>query len=165
MFIYNKNKTQEIKNEITKWITSFKPTHFLSIQFPKNIRNENFDTSQESLKEIMIKFQSILLGPKWNKNHLPFIAMAEHNKIEGWHYHIYFYNCLFTKKQLDRALNRLLKNKELPPETFQLDEIDKNLQYTCSYGVKHTLADYKGHFNPDCIIPSCYLFNLDTKNT
>jgi hypothetical protein len=160
MYLYNKEQTIKVKREINKWISSFNPSHFLSIQFPINLRSNNFNNSQKYLKDIMIKFEAILLGPKWNLTHLPFIAIAEHNKIEGWHYHIYIYDNTFLTDKLKKALKRLCKYKNLPPETFHLDIIDKNVGYTCSYGTKQTVADTKGHFNPDCIILSYYLFDL-----
>ncbi len=162
---YNNIQTKKIKNELNKWISELHPTHFLSIQFPKQMRSSNFDISQEKLKKIMKNFERNLIRRGWHKKPLPFIATAETGEGLTWHYHILFYNCKFTMEQLLTALEKTMNYMNLPPETFNLQFITNTADDVYSYCTKETVADINGHFDSTRIILHELLLDLPVKHS
>ena len=54
----NKKKTKELRKATAKWVHGFKPTDFISIQFPTKQRSKSLDTSLKHLKTVMKYFES-----------------------------------------------------------------------------------------------------------
>jgi len=134
---YSQLRTDKKKQELYNMIIATNPQYFLTVQFPKYKRREDFELSFELFRTTMAKFQAILLGHNWNKHRQKFTAMAEHNNDIGWHYHVYFYNCSHNIDELQYALNRTEKNKNLTSITFRIRQItDADIENTCQYGVK-----------------------------
>lgn len=157
---YNFYQTEKLRNTLNSMIADIQPTHFLSVQFPKSMRNRCLEKSSEHLRDITSKFQTLTVGHNWIKKHISFIAVAEHNKLQGWHYHIYLCAHNQTTGQLQKALDKLCKNKNLIPETFKLDPITMTPDKVYSYGTKQIAADSKGHWDSSRWITSEFLFNL-----
>ena len=158
--MYNTLRTWHIKHAINQWLATLKPTYFLSVQFPMNMRTSDFDQAQEHLRKIMKNFERQLLGRHWHKKPLPFMATAEHGESRNWHFHALFYDCPFAPRQLRVALNRTIVDMRLTPETFDLQHIKKKPAHVHSYCTKEIRADINSHFDSTQIIPHEVLFNL-----
>lgn len=161
--VYNKQNTQNIRDQINQWITSTNPTHFLSVQFPPHKRKSDLDLSKKTLRLVLKNFQRHLLKRHWNKKSLPFIAVAEKGDSPTFHFHVLFYAYKYTKDQIQVALNKTLDNMNLPPETLVLKPIEETPYYVHSYCTKEIVADVDRHFNSDRIIFSEELFDLPVK--
>ena len=60
-----KNKYEIKRKHIFDWIANFKPTHFLTIQFPMNMRSPELDVSRNHLRKFMARFEQHLVGSRW----------------------------------------------------------------------------------------------------
>jgi len=159
-FWFNKKQRQSIRETVTQWIASFRPTHFLSVQFPIHRRKRDFDKAQEDFEKVMRKMQLYLFRKHWRNKHQPFFVSVEHNRGDGWHYHVYFYNTKFTTWKLRNALNRVAKNKQLSSTTFDLAPIDHTPDIVHWYGTQQIKPDCHGHFDPIIFTHSYILFDI-----
>lgn len=160
---FDENKIQKNKKILLNWISSFNHTHFLTVQFPDNMKTSNLDISIKHLKNVMANFEYYLLGNHWKKKHLFFMAFAEKGKNEGCHYHILFNSGKFTKKELQAALNKTEKKLKLLSYTFCLETINTKKDKVYSYCTKEIKIKSNGTFSMDNIISSNYLFDIDVK--
>lgn len=159
----NENVMQRTKKELINWIASFGCTHFLTVQFPDNMKTSNINISNKHLKNIMAKFEYKLLGNYWKKKHLFFMAFAENGKNEGFHYHILLKSYNVTTNKLQTALNKTEKDLKLPSYTFCLEEIDNNKNKLYSYCIKEIKIKNNGVFSLDNVISSKELFDFKIK--
>ena len=159
--IFNKNNTFDVQQSLISWFSSFNPQYFISIQFPKHLRNNNLDTTNKKLLKIMRAFEIYLLGRHWNRKHIPFIAIAEQGKSTNWHYHILIYDCPFNFFQIQLTFHNIMDKYNLTKETIDVQPIITS--GVNSYTSKEFKADIKNHFDTDRIITSEILFNLSSK--
>ncbi len=159
--IFNKNNTFDVQQSLISWFSSFNPQYFISIQFPKHLRNNNLDTTNKKLLKIMRAFEIDLLGRHWNRKHIPFIVVAEKGKSTHWHYHILIYDCPFNFFQVQLIFHNIVDKYNLTKETIDVRPIITS--GVNSYASKEFKADIKNHFDSDRIITSEILFNLSSK--
>lgn len=163
----NNNKTN-IKTELIKWTKQiYNPNYFLTIQLPENIKNSNLLNSISHLRNIMLDFERTLLGRRWNKKHLPFIAFAELGATQCWHFHLFFNSGKFEKEKLDIAILKATIKNRLPKYSLQLEKIEDSIasQKVHSYAVKEIKVLYSNKIDSDRIILSHALFNINTRQT
>lgn len=154
------SRARESKYMILDWLDSFKHTHFLTIQFPNNMKSENPKVSQEHLRKIMAKFEFHLLGRKWNRKHLSFIGVAEKGKGVSWHYHLLFNSGKFTTGCIQDALDKVADELKISGKLFYLEEItDRQKLHT--YCMKELKIWENGMINSDRLILSKELFSID----
>lgn len=77
-----KNKYEIKRKHIYDWIAHFKPTHFLTIQFPMNMRSPDLNVSKNHLRKFMARFEQHLVGSRWTGRHVRFYAFAEKGQHE-----------------------------------------------------------------------------------
>lgn len=148
------------KNDIINWLLSFNHTHFLTIQFPNNMKTEDSIISQDYLRRLMTKFEYCLIGRYWNKKHLPFIAFAEKGKGSSWHYHLLINSGKYTTTQLQTALDNAANKLNLPTELINLQEIT-NPEKLYTYCLKEIKLYKNNKIDTNRIISSSMLFNLE----
>ncbi|MBR6663566.1 MAG: hypothetical protein IKL33_01935 [Alphaproteobacteria bacterium] len=148
------------KRDVNNWISSFKPTHFLTVQLPENKKTALFERSKEHLRKIMAAFEYRLIGRHWNKKHLFFIAFAELGKSDRWHYHVLFNHGKYTKQQLEIAMLRTMSALHMPLYCLKLDLISKYPNKVTSYCTKELRIKDYGTFDSSRIIPSTDLFGF-----
>jgi len=147
------------RRELYNWLASTNPTHFLTVQFPMNMRNSSLDVSKNNLRRLMARFEQSLIGSRWTKSHLPFYAFAEKGPKGGYtyHFHILFNVTDYTTCALQTALNNACLQLSLSPTICYLEEIETyEVIYYCLKGVQ--ITNRPGGY--DNIIPSSDLFNL-----
>ena len=140
-------------------ISASNPTHFLTVQFHKNMRSSSIIVSKDNLRRLMARFEQCLIGSRWAKSHLPFYAFAEIGPEDGYnyHFHILFNAGLYNAEQIQNALNSACLQLSLSLDTIYLEEVETyEIIYYCLKDVKFTncLYDY------DTIILSSDLFNI-----
>lgn len=150
------------KNDVIDWLLSFNHTHFLTIQFPNNMKTEDSAVSQDYLRKLMAKFESFLIGRHWNKKHLPFITFAEKGKGLSWHYHLLINSGKYTTNQLQTALDKASHQLNLPTELICLEEIT-NSERLCTYCLKEVSFYQNNKIDTNRIISSSMLFCLENK--
>lgn len=150
------------KNDIISWLLSFNHTHFLTIQFPNNMKTEDSTISQDYLRRFMAKFEYCLIGRYWNKKHLPFIAIAEQGKATSWHYHLLINSGKFTINQLQTALDKAANKLNLPTELICLKEIT-NPEKLYTYCLKEIKLCKNNRIDTNRIISSTILFSIENK--
>lgn len=150
------------KNDIINWLLSFNHTHFLTIQFPNNMKTEDSIISEDYLRRVMAKFEYCLIGRYWNKKHLPFIAFAEKGKGSSWHYHLLINSGKYTTTQLQTALDNAANKLNLPTELINLQEIT-NPEKLYTYCLKEIKLYKNDKIDTDRIISSSMLFGIENK--
>lgn len=150
------------KNEIINWLETFNHTHFLTIQFHNNIKTDDYNLSNEYLRQIMARFETNLIKRNWNKHHLPFIAFAEKGKGVSWHYHILLNSGKYTTDDLEKALDKSCDKNKFPRELICLEEITDS-QKLHTYCTKELKITNNGKIDTDRMIFSNVLFNIENK--
>ena len=107
-------------------IASSEPTHFLTVQFPKNMRSPSLKVSKDNLRRLMARFEQCLIGSRWAKSHLPFYAFAEIGPEDGYnyHFHILFNAGSYNTEQIQNALDNACLQLSLSFETFYLENVE-----------------------------------------
>lgn len=107
-------------------IAASEPTHFLTVQFPKNMRSPSLKVSKDNLRRLMARFEQCLIGSRWTKSHLPFYAFAEIGPEDGYnyHFHILFNAGSYNTKQIQNALDNACLQLSLSFETFYLENVE-----------------------------------------
>lgn len=107
-------------------IAASEPTHFLTVQFPKNMRSPSLKVSKDNLRRLMARFEQCLIGSRWAKSHLPFYAFAEIGPEDGYnyHFHILFNAGSYNTKQIQNALDNACLQLSLSFETFYLENVE-----------------------------------------
>lgn len=155
---YHKPATEKVHLTIANWISSFNPSHFLTIKLSCYAKNKDRLKSDTALKSVLRKsFSKSLYSQK-----LCFIGCAEKGKSELWHYHLFIYNCQLTTEQLEDALYEAQSCRGFYNFTFDLQPIKKNLDKVCDYAVKEIIAD-KNFFFDSRLITSHDMFSLPVK--
>lgn len=110
------------RRELYNWIVASEPTHFLTVQFPMNMRSPSLDASKNNLRKLMARFEQCLIGSRWAKSHLPFYAFAEIGPKNGYtyHFHILFNTGKYNTEQIQKALNKACLQLSLPLDTIYL---------------------------------------------
>ncbi len=150
------------RRELYNWIASSEPTHFLTVQFPMNMRSPSLDVSKNNLRKLMARFEQYLIGSRWAKSHLPFYAFAEIGPKNGYtyHFHILFNAGKYNTEQIQNALNKACLQLSLPLDTIYLEKVETyEIIYYCLKEVK--IANRSGCY--DSIILSSDLFNISAK--
>lgn len=150
------------RRELYNWIAASDPTHFLTVQFPMNIRSPSFNASKNNLRKLMARFEQYLIGSRWAKSHLPFYAFAEIGPKNGYtyHFHILFNAGKYNTEQIQNALNKACLQLSLPLDTIYLEKVETyEIIYYCLKEVK--IANRSGCY--DSIILSSDLFNISVK--
>lgn len=155
----HENKYKLKRKQIYEWIASSKPTHFLTIQFPTNMRSDNLNVSKNHLRRFMARFEQYLVGSRWTGKHIPFYAFAEKGRHDGYNYHFHILlNCSgYGNEPITKALNNACLNLSLSLETYYIEEVkDNEVIYYCLKDIKtFNKTDWY-----DRIIPSNILFGL-----
>ena len=147
------------RRQLYNWIAASEPTHFLSIQFPMNMRSPSLDVSKNNLRRLMARFEQCLIGSRWVKSHLPFYAFAEKGRHDGYsyHFHILFNSGTYTTDELQNALDAACVQLALSPDICYLEETETyEVIYYCLKGVD--ISNKSGCY--DGIILSADLFNI-----
>ena len=107
-------------------IAASEPTHFLTVQFPKNMRSPSLKVSKDNLRRLMARFEQCLIGSRWTKSHLPFYAFAEIGPEDGYnyHFHILFNAGSYNTEQIQNALDNACLQLSLSFETFYLENVE-----------------------------------------
>lgn len=107
-------------------IAASEPTHFLTVQFPKNMRSPTLKVSKDNLRRLMARFEQCLIGSRWAKSHLPFYAFAEIGPEDGYnyHFHILFNAGSYNTEQIQNALDNACLQLSLSFETFYLENVE-----------------------------------------
>lgn len=107
-------------------IAASEPTHFLTVQFPKNMRSPSLKVSKDNLRRLMARFEQCLIGSRWAKSHLPFYAFAEIGPEDGYnyHFHILFNAGSYNTEQIQNALDNACLQLSLSFETFYLENVE-----------------------------------------
>lgn len=64
------------RRELYNWIAASEPTHFLTVQFPMNMRSPSLDVSKNNLRKLMARFEQCLIGSRWAKSHFTFLCFC-----------------------------------------------------------------------------------------
>ena len=107
-------------------IAASEPTHFLTVQFPKNMRSPSLKVSKDNLRRLMARFEQCLIGSRWTKSHLPFYAFAEIGPEDGYnyHFHILFNAGSYNTEQIQNVLDNACLQLSLSFETFYLENVE-----------------------------------------
>lgn len=107
-------------------IAASEPTHFLTVQFPKNMRSPSLKVSKDNLRRLMARFEQCLIGSRWAKSHLPFYAFAEIGPEDGYnyHFHILFNAGSYNTEQIQNALDNACLQLSLSFKTFYLENVE-----------------------------------------
>ena len=107
-------------------IAASEPTHFLTVQFPKNMRSPSLKVSKDNLRRLMARFEQCLIGSRWTKSHLPFYAFAEIGPEDGYNYHVHilFNAGSYNTEQIQNALDNACLQLSLSFETFYLENVE-----------------------------------------
>lgn len=150
----NKTKT---KQDISKWIFKQYPSHFLSIQFPMNYRNEKYDVSLDLLRRMMSRFEYHLLKSRyWNKKHIPFIAIAEKGHSINWHFHILIDLKQYDWDYINEVIEKTTSDLKMSNEIIHIREFTKIGE---TYSTKEIYINNQ-KVQTDRLIPSNVLFNI-----
>ena len=154
-----KNKYEIKRKHIYDWIAHFKPTHFLTIQFPVNMRSPDLDVSKNHLRRFMARFEQHLVGSRWTDKHVRFYAFAEKGQHDGYnyHFHILLHCVRYSDELIIKALDSACSDLSLSPETYYIEDVkDNEVIYYCLKDIK--TFDKTDWY--DRIIPSNILFNI-----
>lgn len=147
------------RRQLYNWIAASEPTHFLTVQFPLNMRSPNIDVSKNNLRRLMARFEQCLIGSRWAKSHLPFFTFAEVGPKDGYtyHFHLLFNASTYNTNALQQALDNACLQLSLSLNTFYLEEVKTyEIIYYCLKEVKIT-----NHLDCyDSIILSSELFGI-----
>ena len=107
-------------------IAASEPTHFLTVQFPKNMRSPSLKVSKDNFRRLMARFEQCLIGSRWTKSHLPFYAFAEIGPEDGYnyHFHILFNAGSYNTEQIQNVLDNACLQLSLSFETFYLENVE-----------------------------------------
>ena len=140
-------------------IAASEPTHFLTVQFPKNMRSPSLKVSKDNLRRLMARFEQCLIGSRWTKSHLPFYAFAEIGPEDGYnyHFHILFNAGSYNTEQIQNALDNACLQLSLSFETFYLENVEtyETIYYCLKYAKITNCID-----GCDTIMFSSDLFNI-----
>lgn len=154
-----KNKYEIKRKHIYDWIAHFKPTHFLTIQFPMNMRSPELDVSKNHLRKFMARFEQHIVGSRWTDKHVRFYAFAEKGQHDGYnyHFHILLHCVRYSDELIIKALDSAYSDLSLSPETYYIEDVkDNEVIYYCLKDIK--TFDKTDWY--DRIIPSNILFNI-----
>lgn len=117
-----KNKYEVKRKHIFDWIANFKPTHFLTIQFPINMRSDNLDVSKNHLRRFMTRFEQYLVGSRWTNRHVRFYSFAEKGKHDcySYHFHILLHCVRYSDELIEKALDSACLDLSLSPQTYSI---------------------------------------------
>ena len=120
------SKYDILRRNWSDMIASSEPTHFLTVQFPKNMRSPSLKMSKDNLRRLMARFEQCLIGSRWTKSHLPFYAFAEIGPEDGYnyHFHILFNAGSYNTEQIQNALDNACLQLSLSFETFYLENVE-----------------------------------------
>ena len=107
-------------------IAASEPTHFLTVQSPKNLRSPSLKVSKDNFRRLMARFEQCLIGSRWTKSHLPFYAFAEIGPEDGYnyHFHILFNAGSYNTEQIQNSLDNACLQLSLSFETFYLENVE-----------------------------------------
>ena len=154
-----KNKYEIKRKHIFDWIANFKPTHFLIIQFPMNMRSPGLNVSRNHLRPLMARFEQHLVGSRWTGRHVRFYAFAEKGQHDGYsyHFHILLHCVRYSDDLIEKALDSACWDLSLSPKTYYIEKVEDNeVIYYCLKDIK--TFDKTDWY--DRIIPSNILFNI-----
>ncbi len=156
----NGTNSTDLKENLHDWINDkYKPTHFLTVQLPDNLKTSNLDNAKSHLKNIMKAFEKSLMN-NWKRHHLPFIAFAELGLSQDWHFHILFNQGKYTDEELQNAITKTNLREKLPSYCLDSKPIENNLSLVDFYCSKKMKVYFNNKFDSDRIILSDCLFNL-----
>jgi hypothetical protein len=158
---FSKTETKVVKQIITDYLHEGQYTHFLTIRLPRN--RYGLDPARKTLKGLNDAFQYKLQGRRWNKHHLPFVAIAERGRTQKYHFHLLLLSYQFTTEQIQQALNDTCVYLNLPDYTFKLQAIDYCPQQVSKYCAKELTATKNLHIDTDRIIYSDELLDNPPK--
>ena len=147
------------RRKLYNWIAASNPTHFLTVQFPINMRSPSLDVSRNNLRRLMARFEQCLIGSQWAKSHMPFYAFAEIGPKDGYtyHFHILFNSGVYSTEEVQKSLDRASLQLSLYPGIFYLEEVKTyEIIYYCLKEVK--ITNHSGCY--DTIIVSSDLFHI-----
>ncbi len=154
-----KNKYEIKRKHIYDWIAHFKPTHFLTIQFPMNMRSPDLNVSRNHLRKFMARFEQHLVGSRWTGRHVRFYAFAEKGQHDGYnyHFHILLHCVRYSDELIEKALDSACLDLSLSPKIYYIEKVrDNEVIYYCLKDIKtFDKTDWYDH-----IIPSNILFNI-----
>lgn len=154
-----KNKYEIKRKLIYDWIAHFKPTHFLTIQFPMNMRSPDLNVSKNHLRRFMARFEQHIVGSRWTDKHERFYAFAEKGQHDGYsyHFHILLHCVWYSDELIIKALDSACLDLSLSPKIYYIEKVEDNeVIYYCLKDIK--TFDKTDWY--DRIIPSNILFNI-----
>ena len=154
-----KNKYEIKRKHIFDWIANFKPTHFLTIQFPMNMRSPDLNVSKNHLRKFMARFEQHLVSSRWTGKHVRFYSFAEKGQHDdySYHFHILLHCVRYSDELIIKALDSACLDLSLSPETYYIEDVtDNEVIYYCLKDIK--TFDKTDWY--DRIIPSNILFNI-----
>lgn len=157
----NKKKTKELRKATAKWVHGFKPTDFISIQFPPKQRSKSLDTSLKHLKTVMKYFEKQLCPCNWFNKQLFFIAFAEINAAKQYHFHIFLCNDRYPAEKIYDAMDKTVNHFNFSDSVIDIRPINTTPYKAYFYGNKDLKANARGHFESSRIILSDELFMKD----
>ncbi len=156
----NMNNKYEIKRRhIYDWIANSRPTHFLTIQFPMNMRTHDLNVSKNHLRRFMSRFEQHIVGSKWTNRHVRFYSFAEKERYYGYtyHFHILMHCVRYDNDAIQNALDKACLDLSLSPDTYLLEDVTNyEVIYYCLKDIK--IFDKTDFY--DRITPSSTLFNI-----
>lgn len=157
-----KNMTSYLsKEELKDWIFEDYHSHFVTIQFPRNYRSENYDKSLNLLRKLMSRFEYHLLQSRyWNKKHVPFMAIAERGRSVNWHFHFLIDLDEYDENYIRKIILKTVKDMKMSPKIMHIRPFTKAGE---SYSTKEIEINGK-KVRTDHIIPSSVLFNIPVKD-
>lgn len=153
------NKYEIKRKRIYDWIAHFKPTHFLTLQFPMNMRSPFLKVSKIYLRRFMARFEQHLVGSRWTGRHVRFYAFAEKGQHDGYsyHFHLLLHCVRYSDDLIEKALDSACSDLSLSPKTYYIEKVkDNEVIYYCLKDIK--TFDKTDWY--DRIIPSNILFNI-----
>ena len=154
-----KNKYEIKRKQIYDWVAAIEPTHFLTLQFPLNMRSPNLDISKNHLRRFMARFEQHLIGSRWTAKPVNFYVFAEKGRYDGYnyHFHILLHCVRYSDELIEKALDSACLDLSLSPQTYYIEKVEDNEV------IHYCLKDIKTFDKTDWydrIIPSNILFGL-----
>lgn len=149
------NKSYE---DYVKFAQDFEPTFHLTLQWDKNHRARDIPTLEKRLYYFMSRVQREILGRKWYRHHIPFIAFGETNAAGEYHIHILLKDHTFTQECWETAFRKIAlraKRTPVPKAPYLQGIIPGTAIIIARYDAKQLRSD---KFCDSVVITSEYLF-------
>lgn len=160
---YSKQQFNKILPYLIEFLNEGNPTHYMCIRLPIFAETDDLYKSLNILHPILLDFERILRGPRWNRHLLHFRGVIELGKKHVCHFHIHLTAPNHTLEQIQRACEIITHLHKLQSGAIFIEEIYGTTEHLAGYNSKEIFVDNHKNFDSLQLFTSEQLFNIPYK--